>query len=200
MRRGHGVERLSIDDLNRGGDDARGQQAGHGTDSVRNVHEARLHRRLNRRFGDEPKRDLRDDGEGAFRSDQQLREVVADDVLDGFRSCANDFARREDGLECEDVALGGAVFDRTRPSRTFRNVATERRLLQACRVWWIEQPARFDCFLQFVRDDVGLHDREQVLFIDRRDPVQLLHRQHHAAANWHSATCVARAGAANDER
>ena len=43
----------------------------------------RLQRGLHRRLRHEPQRDLGDDRERAFGADQQLREVVADDVLDG---------------------------------------------------------------------------------------------------------------------
>ena len=109
-------------------------------------------RRLHGRFGDQAQRDLGDDRKRALRSDEQLRQVVADDVLDRLRTGADDFACWQHGFERQHVTLGGAVLDRARTTGTLRDVASNRRLLEARGIGRIEQPACFDRLLQIVRD------------------------------------------------
>ena len=56
-------------------------------------------------FGIEPQDDLRDDRERALGADEQMREVVADDVLHDLAAGADDLAGRQHGFEPEHVVL-----------------------------------------------------------------------------------------------
>ena len=73
---------------------------------------------------------LRDDRERAFGADEQLRQVVADDVLDDFAAGLDDLAGRQHGLEPEHVALGRPVLERARPAGALGDVAADHRLPQ----------------------------------------------------------------------
>ena len=116
----------------------------------------RAQRRLHRRLGHEPQDDFGDDRQRAFRSDEQLRQVVADDVLDHLAAGADHFPGRQDGLEPEHVALRRAVLERARTAGALGDVAADHRLPQRRRVGRIEQADLLDRVLQVAGDDVGL--------------------------------------------
>ena len=84
----------------------------------------RLQRRLHGRLRHEPQRDLGDDRQRAFRTDEQLGEVVADDVLDALRSGADDLAGRQARLR---APARSAWSCRTSPR------ADRRRTRRRCR-------------------------------------------------------------------
>jgi hypothetical protein len=167
---------------------------------VGNTRERRAQRRVRRRTGHQPDDRLRDDRERAFRSDDQLGEVVADDVLDGLAAGTDHFARRQHRFEAKDVALRRAVFERARTTGAFGDVAANRRASERRGIGRIEQAASLDRLLQDAGDHVRLHDGEQVVFVDLEDAVEPLHRQHDTAAQRHRAAGVARARAARHER
>ena len=100
---------------------------------ARHIGERRAHRGLDRRLRNQSQNDLRDDREGALGPDQQMRQVVADDVLHDLAAGANDVAGRQHGFETEHVLLRHAVLERARPARTLGHVAADRRLAKACR-------------------------------------------------------------------
>ena len=85
-----------------------------------------------------------DDRQRAFRPDEQLRQVVADDVLHRLRAGADDLAGRQHRLEREHVALRRAVLERARPAGALGDVAADRRLLEAGRIRRIEQADALD--------------------------------------------------------
>ena len=89
--------------------------------------ERRAQRRLDRRLRHQAQDDLRDDRQRAFRADQQLRQVVADDVLDGLAAGLDDLAGRQHRLEAEHVALRRAVLERARPAGALGDVAADAR-------------------------------------------------------------------------
>ena len=127
-------------------------------------------------FGNQPQHRLRDDRERALGPDEQLRQVVADDALDGLRPGADDLAGRQHRLESEHVALGRAVLERARAARALGDVAADHRLVEAGRIRRIEQADLLDLGLQAPGHDVRLGHDEQVLLVDLEDPVEPLHR------------------------
>ena len=89
------------------------------------VRKRRRQRRPRRRLRNQPQRDLRDDRQRAFRADQQLRQVVADDVLHRLRAGVHDLAGRQHRLERQHVALRRAVLERARSASAFGDVAAD---------------------------------------------------------------------------
>ena len=164
------------------------------------VGEGGAQRRPRRRQRHQPQRDLGDDRQRAFGADEQLREVVADDVLDGLAAGADHRAVGEHGLETEDVAAGVAVLEGARPAGALGDVAADAALAQAGRVGRIEQADRLDRVLQRAGDHAGLDDDQQVARIDRQDAGEALERDDDAAPHGDGAAGVAGAGAARDER
>ena len=86
-----------------------------------------------------------------FGSDEQLRQVVADDVLDRLRPGAHDLAGGQHRLEPEDVAFGRAVLEGARTAGALGDVAADDRLVEAGRVRRIEQPDALHGVLQVAR-------------------------------------------------
>ncbi len=152
------------------------------------------------RLRNQPKRDLGDDRERAFGADEQLRQIVADDVLHSFRSGVNDLSAREDRLERQHVALRRPVFERAWTAGAFCDVPAERRLPEARRIRRIEQADLFDRVLQVAGDDVRLDAGEQIELIDLENAIHPLERQHDAAADGHGAAGISGARAARHER
>ena len=113
--------------------------------------------------------------------DQQVRQVVADDVLHDLAAGLDDFAGRQDGLESEDVLLRRAVLEGARTAGTLGHVATDRRLPQRRGVRRVEEADALDGVLQIAGDDVGLDHGNEVDLVDLQDPVHPVHGQHDAA-------------------
>ena len=105
-----------------------------------------------------------------------------------------------DGLERQHVALGRAVLHRARATGALGDVAADRRLLQARGIGGIEQATRFDRLLQVARDDVGLDDREEILFVDLEDAIEAFHREQHTAEQRDCPAGIPGPGAADDQR
>ena len=194
------LERFAVDQLERRRHDARARDVDHRRDRRLDARERRAQRRLERRPRNQPQDDLRDDRQRAFGADQQLRQVVADDVLDGLAAGPDDLAGRQHRLEAEHVALGRAVLEGARPAGALRDVAAERAEPQRRRIGRIEQADLLDRVLQIAGDDVRLDDRQQVGFVDLEDAVHPLEREHDAAVRRDRAAGVAGAGAARHQR
>ena len=106
---GQGRQALAVHKLERGrhhpGPDQLVDRLDGGLDAV----EGGAQRDVRGRLRDEPEHRLGDDPERALRPDDHLRQVVADDALDGLRTGADHVPCRQDHLEAEHVALGGPV-------------------------------------------------------------------------------------------
>ena len=137
-----------------------------------------LQRRLHRRLRHQPQRDLGDDGQRAFRADQQLREVVADDVLHRLRTGADDLAGRQHGFERQHVALGRAVLHRARPAGALRDVAADATTASG----WRDPADRTGRALRPRPADrrvmtLGWTTARRFVFVDLEDAVEPLHRE-----------------------
>ena len=122
--------RQILDQLEGGRDDARPDDVrdrGHG---IGDTAERGAQRRLDRWLRHQPQDDLRDDRQRAFRADEQVREVVADDVFHDLAAGFDDFAGRQHGLEPEHVLLRRAVLERARASGAFGHVSTDDGLMK----------------------------------------------------------------------
>ncbi len=152
------------------------------------------------RLRHQPQDDLRDDGERPLGPDQQVRQVVADDVLDDLPAGLDDLAGRQHRLEAQHVLLGRPVLERARPAGALGDVAADDRLPQRRRVRRIEEPDLLDRVLEIAGDDVGFDDGDEVGFVDLEDAVHPLERDHDAAARRDRAAGVAGAAAARHHR
>ena len=153
-----------------------------------------------RRQRHQPHGDFGQDGQRALRSDQQIGQGVAGDVLHRLRTGAHDLAGRQHRLEGQHVAAGRPVLEGARSAGALGDVAADGAFRQAGRIGRIEQAVRLDRVVQIAGDHVGLDDREQVLGVDLEDAVEAGHRQHDAAAHRHRSAGVAGAGATHDQR
>ena len=130
---------------------------------------------------------------------EQLRQVVADDVLHRLRPGADDLAGRQDRLQRQHVPARGAVLHGTWSAGALGDVAAECRDLQAGGIRRVEEPACLDRILQLIGQHVGLDDGELIVLIDLEDAIEPLHRQQDTAAHGHGASRVPRAGPAHDQ-
>ena len=169
-------------------------------DRAGDVGERGLQRGGGARLRDQAQRDLGEDRQRAFGSDQQLRQVVTDHVLHGLRAGADDLAGRQHRLQRQHIAARGAVLHRPRPARALGDVAAQRRNLQAGRIGRIEQPARLDGVLQLIREHIRLDDGELVVLVDLEDAIEALHREDDPASDGYRPAGIAGAGAAHDQR
>ena len=193
-------QRLRVDQLERRRDDARAHDPEDRVDRRGDGGKGGAERRLHRRLRDEPQHDPRDDRERPFRANEQVREVVAGNVLHRLAAGLDDLAGRQHRLEPEDVVAGHPVLERARPAGVFADVAADRRPAEAGWVRRIEQPDALDGVLQVARDDVRLDDGDEVRLVDLEDPVQPLQAEHDAAPHGHGPAGVPGAGAARHER
>ena len=186
--RRHGVERVAIHQFQRRRDDTPAHERADGPRRGANVRKARAQRGDRGRLRHQPKRDLRDDRERSLRSHEQLREVVAHDVLHGAAARADDLPGRQHGLQAEHVALRDAGFERPRTTGALRDVAAYRRLLSDSVDRADKTPLRLDGQLQFTGDHGGLDDRKQVVSIDLDDAIEAFDAEDDTALSWDGAS------------
>ena len=121
--------------------------AGHPGDRVArggDGREERQHRQLGCRHRTQPQGRLGDDPERPLRPDEQVRQVVAHDVLRVPSAGADDRAIGEHDLEAEDVVARDAVLHAAQPARVLGQVAADRADLVARRVGRVEEPVLGD--------------------------------------------------------
>jgi len=197
---GDRVETRAINQFHCCRDDAPFDESCDRRDCRLHVREACAQRKLHGWFGYETQNDLGQDRERALRSHQQLRHVVAHDVLDGLAASTDDLARRQHRLQSEDVPFGRAVLECARSTRALGNVAADHRLSKTRRVGRIEQTNALYRILQIACDDVGLDNGEKILLIDLEDAIQPFQADDQPAGNGDGSAGVSRAAAPNDER
>ncbi len=171
---GHGLQRIPVDQFQRSRHDPLADDVRHRPDCAAHVAEAGPDRRLDLRPRHQPEHDVRDHGERALRSHEQVRQVVADDVLHDLPAGLDDLTGRQDRLQAEDVVLGRSVLERARPAGALGDVAANRRLPQRRGIGGIEQPDAFHGILKIASDDVGLDDGEQVCLVYLEDAIHPL--------------------------
>ncbi len=141
------------------------------------------HRRLHGRLRDQAKNNLRQNRERALRADEQVRQVVADDVLYRLTAGLDDLAGRQHGFGAEHVLFRHAVLECARAAGALGDVAADDRLFQARWIGRIEQADALDRILQIAGDDVGLDDGEQIALVDFEDAIEPLEAEDDAAAH-----------------
>ena len=128
---GKRIQRIAIDQFDGSGYDPSLNELGDRLDGVRNLAELGEQCRLGGRLRDESQRNFGDNRQRPLGTDEQLRQVVADDIFHCLRSRVDDFARRQNCFEREHVALRRPVLERPRSAGALRNVAADRTLPQA---------------------------------------------------------------------
>ena len=89
--------------------------------------------------GNQTQQDLGDHAERAFRTDEQLGQVIAGDIFEGFAAGLEDVAVGQHDFQAHDVVVGDAVFDGAHAAGVLGDVAAERRIFPAGRIGRIKQ-------------------------------------------------------------
>ena len=191
------LQRLLVDELDRGGDEAalfyylrhevyRRLRVGEGREQVDGV----------ARHRHELEHGLRDDGERALRAAEQVDEVEARHVLAPLAAEPCDGAVGEDAFEREHLRARRAVFDDLVAARVLRDVAADERRVAAARVAGVEQPARGRGAAYLGGHDAGLRRHGEVRLVDFEDSVHLFEAHDYSAVYGKRAARQPRARAA----
>ena len=165
------------------------------------VLERRAQRDARGRLRYQAKHDPRDDRQRSLGSDEQMREVVADDVLHDLAAGLDDDRRSAARLARPSTYCFVVPYLNARgPPAHSATLPPIDGLIQRRRIGRIEQPDAFDRLLELPRDHVGLDDGDEVRLVDLEDAVHPLQRDDDAAAHRDAAARVARAAAARHER
>src|SRR5713101_6810046 len=143
---------------------------------------------LQRRLGDHRQRPL--------AADQEVGQIVPRDSLPAPVARAHDGAVCQHRLQRQHVVGGHAVLQRARPSRVVREVPADAAHRLRVGIGRIEEALLLDGVLQLLEHHAGLHNAHHVGARDLEDAVQLLQREHDAAALRQRAAALAGAGAA----
>ena len=190
------ADRRVVEDLKRCGDDLRGDDARDGASRILDHIEDRDHALRLLRRGNELQESLRDDAERAFRTREELRHVVAGDVLDILAARMQHIAVREDDFETLHIILRDAVFQSTQAARVLRDRAAETRRLDRARIGRVDEAELCDMVVDVLHDDARLDLGDEVFEIDVDDLVEAEHRENDAALQRRRARREVRARAA----
>ena len=190
------ADRRVVQDFERRRDDLRGDDARDGASGVLDRIEDRDHalRLLRRR--NELQESLRDDAERAFRTREELRHVVARNVLDVLAARMQHIAVREDDFETLHIVLRDAVLEAAQTARVLRDRAAEARRLDRARIGRVDEAELCDMVVDVLHDDARLDLGDEVFEIDVDDLVEAEHREDDAALQGRRARREIRAGAA----
>ena len=190
------ADRRVVKDFERRRDDLRGDDARDGASRILDSIEDRDHalRLLRRR--NELQESLRDDAERAFRTREELRHVVARDILDVLAARMQHIAVREDDFETLHIVLRDAVLEAAQTARVLRDRAAEARRLDRARIGRVDEAELRDMVVDVLHDDARLDLGDEVFEIDVDDLVEAEHREDDAALQRRRARREVRAGTA----
>ena len=115
----------TVQELERAGDDLRGDDRGDGFGGLVHLRERGDHGLFRRRLRNEPEQDLGDHAQRSFRADEQILKRVSGDVLDALVAGPQQFTGRQHDLHSHDVVAGDAVFQPAQTARVFGDVAAD---------------------------------------------------------------------------
>jgi hypothetical protein len=141
-----------------------------------------------------------DDAEGALGADEQLRQVVAGDVLAVAPAGPEQAAVGERHLEGENVLARRTVQQRPGAGGVFGEVAAEKAHVAARGIGRIEQPLGLDRLVQGGGPHPGLGLGDHVCGVDGPDAVEAFDRQHQPALGCQRAPRETAAAAAGGDR
>ena len=187
------ADRRVVQDLKRRGDDLRGDDARDSASGVLDRVEDRDHAlRLFRRRNELQER-FRDDAERSFRAGEELRHVVARDVLDVLAARMQHIAVREDDFESLHIVLRDAVLEAAQAARVLRDRAAEARRLDRARIGRIDEAELRDVVVDVLHDDARFDLGDEVFEIDVDDLLEAEHREDDAALQGRCARREVRA-------
>ena len=193
-----GAQRPAVEHFTRGGSDGAGGDVDDGVggiidrieDGEKRFHGFGLARKLYRDFSDQ--------GERAFRADEEAGEIVARRVAVPAAD-ANDFAAGEDELKRGDVIGGDAVGEGVRATGVFGDVAADGAGFPTGRVGGEVKTVRLSGAGEFVIDDAGLDDGALIFDVELENAIHTREDEHHAAGAGERAAGKPRAGASADD-
>ena len=148
----------------------------------------------------ELERGLRDDGERAFRADQQPRQVVTNRALGGVDAAAQFFTGAGYRTQRERVLAATAVFHRARSGGVAGEVAADRAVRARGRIGRPEESVFGERGLQIAIEYARFDHGETVVGIDLDDAVHAFERNHDPAVDRHRRAGGVGAAAARDQR
>ena len=194
----HRADHRVVEHLERGGNDAGGDDRG---DGLRGFNQAR--ERRERRFHglgrvEQPHGDRGDQAERPLVADDRPREVVTR-AIGGLAADADHIARPRDDLEPEHVIRRDAVLETVRAARVGRDVAADRGDHLTGGIGREEPAAVAHGIRQPQIDEPGLHRGAAVGEVELEDLRHARHRDHDAALGRRRAADEAGARAARDD-
>ena len=190
------ADRRVVKNFERRRDDLRGDDARDGASRILDSIEDRDHALRLLRRGNELQESLRDDAERAFRTREELRHVVARDILDVLAARMQHIAVREDDFETLHIVLRDAVFETAQAARVFCDRAAEARRLDRARIGRVDEAELRDMVVDVLHDDARLDLGDEVFEIDVDNPIEAEHREDDAALQRRRARREIRAGTA----
>ena len=190
------ADRCVVKDFERRWDDLRGDDARDGAARILDRIKDRDHALRLLRRGNELQESFRDDAERAFRTCEELRHVVARDVLDVLAARMQHIAVREDDFKALHIVLRDAVFQSTQAARVLRDRAAEARRLDRARIGWVDEAELRDMVVDVLYDDARLDLGDEVFEIDVDDLLEAEHREDDATLQRRRARREVRARAA----
>jgi hypothetical protein len=142
--------------------------------------------------------DFGDQGERAFRADEEAGEIVTGRVA-VFASDANDFAIGEDEFEGGDMIGGDAVGEGVRAAGVFGDVAADGAGFPTGRIGGEVETVRFGGAGELVIDDARLDDGALIFDVEFENAIHAREDEHHAAGAGERAAGKSRAGAAAND-
>ena len=142
--------------------------------------------------------DFGDQGEGAFRADEEAGKIVSVRVAVPAAD-ANDFATGEDELKRGDVIGGDAVGEGVRAAGVFGDVAADGAGFPTRRIGGEIKTVRFGGAGEFVIDDAGLDDGAPIFDVELESTIHAREDERHAAGAGKRSAGKPRAGAATDD-
>ena len=193
------ADRERVHHLHRGGNDSRANHLGHG----RPASVDRVERRQQRlhRFGapQDSNGDARDDGERAFRSDDQAEQIRSRRIGE-LAAEVHELAVGQHRLDAEDVMDGEAVLQAVRAPRIFGDVAADGAHLLARGVGRVVVAERRDLTRDLEVGHARFDCHPLVRDVDAQDTIQARESDHEAAGHRQRPARESRAVSARHER
>ena len=193
------VDHVARHHLQRGRNEAGGDDRAHARGRIVHRHEVDQQRAHRRRIGRQPHRDAGRDAERALAADEHAAEVVAG-RLRVEPAEHHDSTVGQHDLDREHVRRRDAVGEAVRATRVVGDVAADRARLLARRVGREVQAVRCEGACEIEVDHTRLDPRDALVGVDGQDPVHLRRDDHDRTAEGHRTAGEPGAGTAGDER
>ena len=191
---GHGLEADFIHQFGRSGDNARLQHVVNGIAGVVQFGEHQLQRVAHLGHGNETQQDFGDHAERAFRTDEQLGQVIASDIFESLAAGLDDVAVGQHDFQSHDIVVGNAVFDGAHAASVLGDVAAERRIFPAGRIGRIKQTLGGAVVVEIDGAHARFRPDHHVFLVQFEDFIQSGQREGDAAREWDAAAGSAAGG------